>query len=173
MLFSNYNLKQYTDNTTDPAKITYKQEQTSPDTISFIISNIYWHNSTNNSLYSDYSKDINGNEASYSGNPYPYIYNSNSRTYAYVDGYVSDLKTIYGAPSTIIGRLLTNEEASDSTIFADSTARSNGKSYWLGSAENSYNVRIVFFTGVISYNSSGDGGSVGVRPVIIVPTADL
>ena len=86
---------------------------------------------------------------------------------------MSDLKTIYGAPSTIIGRLLTNEEASDSTIFADSTARSNGKSYWLGSAENSYNVRIVFFTGVIAYNSSGDEAGVGVRPVIIVPTADL
>ena len=172
MLFSNYNLKLYADNTTDPATITYKQDQISPDTISFIFSNIYWHDTRNNSLYSDYSKNINGKTASYSGNPYPYIYNSNSRTHAYVEGYVSDLKTIYETPSSITGRLLTNEEASDTTIFADNIARNNGKSYWLGSAESSYNVRVVFFNGVIIFESSG-GANGGVRSVIIVPTADL
>lgn len=89
-----------------------------------------------------------------------------------MEGYVSDLKTIYETPSSITGRLLTNEEASDTTIFADNIARNNGKSYWLGSAESSYNVRVVFFNGVISFESSG-GANGGVRPVIIVPTADL
>jgi prepilin-type N-terminal cleavage/methylation domain-containing protein len=173
LLFANYNLKKYTDNSTVPATVTYKQESSSPDSVSFSASN-YWDNS---GLKSEYAKDINNNSASYSGNPYPYVYNlqgtDTNNVKPYVDGYVSNLKTAtYGLPSSITGRLLTYEEADNTSMFVDNVARKNGKDYWLGSSYNNINLWIIGFDGYINlgsiYVSSG-----GVRPVIEISTSDI
>ena len=189
MLFANYNLKKYTDNTTNPATITYKQEDNSPDAVSFSSTN-YWHNPETNELYDKYAKDINGDPASYTGNPYPYVYNlqgsDTNNVKPYVDGYLETLKTeTYGLPSSATGRLLTNEEAMDTSIFADNNARSNGKSYWLGSANLNNQMRSVWGTYFNTPSQPNNAGSVvgttysmtafkfGVRPVIIIPTSDL
>lgn len=173
LLFANYNLKKDTTNN------IYKQDASSPDLIIFSES-MYWHD-FNASLKSDYAKDVNGNSASYSGNPYPYVYNdTGNNVKSYVDGYVSGLKTVYGAPSTITGRLLTYEEASNTSIFSDNDVRKSNKTYWLGSVSGSgvrYGVNFatavwtVSLVGTIEWESYDL--NYGVRPVIIVPTSDL
>lgn len=167
-LFSNYNLRR--------ANNTYKQDDSSPDSINFIsISNgeNYWHDSTTwSSPKSDYAKDINGNAASYSGDPYPYVYDSNSLTYDYVEGYLTMLKTeTYGFAESASGRLLTNEEASDTSIFTDNSSRAIGKAYWLASANGMDRIGSIGVNGDISNTPSNY--SSGVRPVIVVPTSDL
>lgn len=171
LLFANYNLKKYTDNSTNPATVTYKQESSSPDTMRFSGPN-YWDNS---GLKIEYAKDINNNSASYSGNPYPYVYNlqgtDTNYVKPYVDGYVSNLKITYGLPSSATGRLLTYEEATDTSIFANSTARKNEKYYWLGSAYNSTAVWIVSTNGSIFDHGYTHG--YGVRPVIEISTSDI
>ena len=171
LLLADNNLKK--DTTTNP--VTYKQDSSSPDTIAFS-SSTYWHDSTNNVLKSEYAKDISGNEASYSGNPYPYVYNlqgsDTNNVKPYVDGYLTTLKTeTYGLPASATGRLLTYEEAADTTIFANGTARANGKVYWLGSTTSSYNVRDVDGNGNI--NSINYNYGYGVRPVIVISTSDI
>ena len=170
LLFANYNLKNDTTNN------IYKQDASSPDSITFIsISNgeNYWHDSTTwSSPKSDYAKDVNGNAATYSGNPYPYVYDSNSLTYDYVEGYLSMLKTeTYGFMESASGRLLTNEEASDTSIFTDNSSRAIGEAYWLASANGIERIGSVRVDGNIS-NTPANYSS-GVRPVIIVPTSDL
>lgn len=163
MLFANYNLKK------DKTNNTYRQDE-NPDQIS-IASTAYWHDKTNGVLKEKYSKDLNGNAASYSGNPYPYIYSSENNAYAYIEGYLTLLKTdTYGLPDYAIGRLLTREEASDSSIFADAASRWNGKNYWLASAYSASNGWYVTsnMLNKIIYNNCW-----GVRPVIIVNAVDL
>jgi len=174
LLFANYSLKKYTDNSTNPATVTYKQESSSPDTMGFSGS-YYWHDTTNEELKSEYAKDINNNSASYSGNPYPYVYNlqgtDTNVVKPYVDGYVSNLKTTYGLPSSATGRLLTFEEATDTSMFANNVARQNGKTYWLGSASYRTGVLRVDGDGIINDNNYAGGN--GVRPVIEISTSDI
>ena len=179
MLFANYNLKK--DTTTNP--VTYKQDASSPDTITFSGSK-YWMDETTtpNTLKSAYSNNgaysYDYDSANYkfvdtnNTQVYPNIYDSNSNTHGYVEGYLETLKTAtYGLPSSATGRLLYCDEANDTTMFANSTARKNGKGYWLGSASNGYDVRLVSTSG--NFDSNGYGSSFGVRPVIIIPTSDL
>ena len=178
MLFANYNLKK--DTTTDP--VTYKQDADSLDTIAFSGS-AYWMDKTTTpntlkSAYSNngaYSYDEENNIFIDTNNTrvYPNIYDSNSYTYAYVEGYLITLKTsTYGLPSSATGRILYYDEANDTSIFANSTARANGKDYWLGSASDNYNVRVVVSRGN-TRNSSSFGSGSRVRPVIIIPTSDF
>ncbi len=139
-------------------------EGTYKGTIDFSATN-YWGDDSNN-LISPY----NENGASYSGNPYPYVYDSNSKIYQYIsgeNGYIAKLKAM-GAPDTITGRLLTYEEADSIKEVKDngtSIIFDGKQSYWLGSAFDNYNVWTV--NSSFSINGYDDnGGSYGVRPVI-------
>ena len=131
----------------------------------------YW-DPDGNGLISPY----NQNGASYSGNPYPRVYDSNASIYQYIsgeNGYVNKLKTM-GAPSTITGRLLTYEEA-DALKNVEEEGNSiifNVQYYWLGSAsyDNSvWDVNDGSFGGNY-YDTVGTGG---VRPVIEINTSDI
>ena len=68
--------------------------------------------------------------------------------------------------------LLTLEEASDTSMFANDSARRNGKHYWLGSAYSSYSEWVVAQGGYISDGSACTSSS-GVRPVIEISTSDI
>lgn len=169
LLLANYGLKKITDNTTDPAIITYKQSLASATDVKFSASN-YWHDTSVDALKNDYAKDINGDVADYSSNtPLPYVYDENSYTYAYVEGYVSYLKNTCGVSSSITGRLLTFEESNNRKIFPNSASRGSYY-YWLGSALDSKNVRYIF-NGSIAGNPYYD--KVKVRPVIEIPISDV
>ena len=176
VLLANNNLKKYTDNSTNPATITYKQDANSPDNIYFAQTN-YWMD--NNTLISTYS---NNGEYSYDSTNYkfvdtnnvrvyPYIYNSNSDTSEYIEGYLDNLKTItYGLPSTATGRLLTYDEANT----LDSSIKGNGHPYWLGSAATDKNVSFAYTSSIGSYQSCCGGyGSASVRSVIVISTSDI
>ena len=133
----------------------------------------YW-DPDGNGLISPY----NANGVSYSGNPYPYVYDSNSNLYQYIsgeNGYVNKLKTM-GAPSTITGRLLTYEEA-DAVQNVEDEGNSiilNGPPTWLGSAYNFSNVWSAD-VGYFSYSDRDvyDYYYYGVRPVIEINTSDI
>lgn len=154
----------------------------------------YWDDGNGN-LLSPY----NANGASYDGNPYPYVYDNtyvtapnfendgyNTSGYSiayYVEQYKARLLEM-GAPSSIIGRLLSYEEAQDAIdIEVDGTSIIyDGQSYWLGSTNSGvsfhhdYNT---FFVGSISEICSSecstynDNDYMGVRPVIEIPTSEL
>ena len=139
----------------------------------------YWDDG---GLKSEYAKDLYGNPASYSGNPYPYVYDNTSTTapnfsdecdhstncwytpgYSiayYVEQYITTLKGM-GAPSTITGRLLSYEEADDAQSIEDNGTSIifNDTDYWLGSAS--------------SFHALGVGDGSAVRPVIEIPTSEL
>ena len=160
MLFAKYNLKK---NTVDN---TYKQDATTPDEVRFAGAN-FW----NDSSYS--MVDVDGNPASYRGNPYPYVFNSSNTLKPYVDGYVSDLISIYGLSSTISGRLLSFEEAKDIEMFADDDARANGKIYWLGTVTGSIDAKSVCADGSLNNPYFNYQNNYGIRPIIIIDMADL
>jgi hypothetical protein len=142
-----------------------------------------WNCTGNSNLKSEYAT----NGASYSGEPYPYVYRSNMSSTAptfytsgnakdiqnngytiayYVEIYVGTLKSL-GTPNTITGRLLTYEEASSLSSTIKGTW-----SYWLGSADSSSHVRNV--TGGSAENDAlWRNNSSGVRPVIEVPTSSI
>ena len=149
-------------------------ENDDPNTLHFSNTN-YWHN---NGLISPY----NANGASYDGNPYPYVYDSNSNLYNYVEDYVEELITNQGAPSTISGRVLSYEEAEglgcqydfDYETGTCSSAQSwvYSTSYWLGSAYGSslWNV----YSGANFFSTSFNyDGSLGLRPVIVVSASEF
>ena len=146
----------------------------------------YWDDGDGN-LVSPY----NANGASYSGNPYPSIYNKTIKTapdftndgfetsgYSiayYVEEYVDKLIEM-GAPSTTEGRLLKYEEAEAKKNIQDSGTSiilGDNKSYWLGSANYEYyplNVQGSDYNDTIDYYNSE---YCGVRPVIEIPTSAL
>ena len=160
MLFANYNLKKNTEDN------TYKQESTTPDNLRYAVTN-FWNDSS-------YTKvDLYGNPTTYAGSPYPYVYYDLDNVKTYVEGYTSDLKTIYGMPSSITGRLLSFEEASDSTIFPDNDSRANGKIYWLGTVTGSIDAESVCADGQLHNPYFNYQNNYGVRPVIIVPKEEL
>ncbi len=121
---------------------------------------------------------------------YPYVYKSNMSSTApqyttyddpwraaqnngytiiyYVEEYINTLKGL-GAPSTIVGRLLSYEEA---TSLSNDILGTN-LSYWLGSAKSDREIWYVdsssgkkFFSSLCWQNYNN-----GVRPVIEVPTS--
>ena len=132
----------------------------------------YWDDGNGN-LVSPYN--VNG--ASY--NPYPYVYDSNSTIYEYINGqsgYVNRLKSM-GAPSTITGRLLTYEEADAAQSIEDngtSIIFDGRQSYWLGSARSNSRVWTVYsYDSDFGYGNYGNDDNRGVRPVIEMPTSEL
>ncbi len=156
-------------------------------TVEFSSTN-YWMNGNdllspyneNNTIYYDENGDWDKKFKYRSDNSvaYPYVYDSNSTIYGYINGnggYVDKLKEM-GAPSTITGRLLTYEEADAAQTIQDNgtSIMSNGQSYWLGSAYSFYGM-----WGVFSRTSSFGIGDYdidlgfGVRPVIEISTSDI
>ena len=138
-------------------------------TVNFSSTN-YWHNG---GLISPY----NANGASYDGNPYPYVYDTNSNIYQYISGnggYVDKLKEM-GAPSTITGRLLSYEEADSVQSIEDngsSIILSHG-SYWTGSAADTVGLWNNEVGDGLHKEVYDDNNRYGVRPVIEIPTSDL
>ena len=143
-----------------------------------------------------------GYTGSYSGNPYPDVYRSNLNTTAplynyyygyglaqnngytisyYVEEYVNKLKQL-GAPDTITGRLLLQEEAvnlgCDASASPWSCASSTNNwvystSYYLGSALVMNDVWGVTSYGHFGHGEFVDSSDLGVRPVIVISTSDI
>jgi len=159
-------------------------------TLAFSSTN-YWDDG-NGTLLSPY----NENGASYSGNPYPNVYNNsyvtepNFENYGfytsgysiayYVEQYKAKLIEM-GAPSTITGRLLTFEEATSPSIGCDADQNTcpqdsfiTDTSFWLGSANSDGDVWDVGSDGsYFSGNSYEVGDNYGVRPVIEISTSEI
>ena len=136
------------------------------------------------------------------GNPYPDVYRSNLNTTAplynydngyglaqnngytisyYVEEYVNKLKQL-GAPDTITGRLLLQEEAvnlgCDASGWSCKSSTNNwvySTSYWLGSAFDDDRVLNVNSNGRLGNSTSTSAAStdLGVRPVIVINTSDI
>ena len=128
------------------------------------------------------------NNASYSGNPYPYIYVPSMSTTNFVNDYtngggnaqnngytiayyVEEYVNRLGVNAT--GRLLSYEETI-ALADANSSAVYNGTSYWLGSTYSYRFPWMVRYDGV-TYNNYNFARSFvcGVRPVIVVNTSDI
>ena len=99
-------------------------------------------------------------------NPYPYVYDSNSTIYSYIEDYVSILKD-NGAPSSITGRLLRHGE-----VTAESSTIKNTY-FWCGSAMAEGYVCYVNTGGRYQSFNYDLSGFAGVRPVIEVPTSSI
>ena len=116
---------------------------------------------------------------SYSGNPYPYVYDSNSTIYSYIsgeNGYVAKLKSM-GAPANISGRLLTYEEADSLREIKDngtSIIFDRKSSYWLGSTRGNSTMWVVSANDSdFSYSSYDTEVGDGIRPVIVISTSEI
>ena len=152
----------------------------------------FWYNS---GLKSEYANSAN--PAGKTGNyafPYPYVYTSSMTSGAssieydsnqgygvekntqytikyYVDMYLEKLSE-KGLPNGSNGRLLSVEEilslkdSYNEMIF-------NGTSYWLGSVYNNRRVMVALQGGSLSALTATINASVGVRPVIEIPTSSF
>ena len=158
----------------------------------------YW-NDEDNGLKASYAKDKDGNNASYDGNPYPYVYDNTItgepdfsnpdwdnetnwwRTAGYsIAYYVEGYKNVLigmGAPSTISTRLLSYEEANNARNVSSTDVSSiifyNGMSYWLGSSDNGWDVMVVKGDYDEFGSESYYNADYGVRMVIEIPTSEL
>ena len=158
----------------------------------------YW-NDEDNGLKASYAKDKDGNNASYDGNPYPYVYDSTItgepdfsnpdwddetnwwRTAGYsIAYYVEGYKNVLigmGAPSTISTRLLSYEEANNARNVSSTDVSSiifyNGMSYWLGSSDNGWDAMVVKGDYDEFGSESYYNTDYGVRMVIEIPTSEL
>ena len=147
------------------------------DTVAGIVdfsNTAYWDNGEG-TLLSPY----NQNNASYDGNPFPYVYNENSSISYYINEYVNSLKGM-GAPSTITGRLLSYEEAEEAMHINEvdidewswTSIILNEQDFWTGSTNN--NTPIGITRSDNGFNSDiCDCNVCGVRPVIEIPTSEL
>ena len=183
LLISKRSLIEITDNTTNPTTVTYRQTTIpeEPTKIEFSSSN-YWVN--NNELVSKYSNNGRYELDPYDGGwiytvpgsfqVYPYVYDTQSNTYEFIEGYLTTLKSEkYNLPSTITGRLLKRGEAETIRhIFPEGINPSPyGSNFWLGTAYNSTSVDIVSTMGQIS--SFNYKAKAAVRPVIEIPISDF
>ena len=141
----------------------------------------YWTSGTNyghdSNLKSEYAKDLGGNNASYSGNPFPYVYDSNSNLYTHVNNYKKNLESI-GADISA-ARLLTYEEATSTSIGCTPSSNSCpswiiNTSFWLGSAYNNNYVWALYAPNAyVLGDAYAPGISYGARPVIVIRTSDI
>jgi len=135
-------------------------------------SNGYWYDTSTSALNTQYGTSYNASniyDTTYSTAPnysvafYNNAGNANYSIAYYVEKYIDTL----GIEGT--GRLLTYTEANAMT----QTQITNGANYWLGSASSSNNVCIVYPSGNLGYNFVSSTNRSGVRPVIVVNTADI
>ncbi len=104
-------------------------------------------------------------------NPYPYVYDSNSLLYSYINAYTNKISN--ATDVRVTGRLLSYEEANtmhtSTNLYAKNALKSSD--YWLGSARDNKVLYCYWPHGVFS---SGNFFSANfLRPVIIVSTSDL
>ena len=156
-----------------------------------------WNCTGDSGLLSEYTGNY------YDGNPYPNVYRSDmsliepvydydyGRGYAqnngytisyYVEEYVNKLKQL-GAPSTITGRLILEEEVENlgcrDSYECPETIREwlLSSSYWMGSANDDRYIYVAEYSDYDPYgylsNSSFGENRYGVRPVIEVSTINL
>ena len=112
-----------------------------------------------------------GEGKKYTGSPYAYVYDENSKLSTYVTKYVERLQT-YGLPSTIKGRLLKYEEIDNPELFKDKNAKKNNYFYWIGSAYSNDIIWAISDDGS-NYNFAYYYYGYGVRPVIEVETESI
>lgn len=132
----------------------------------------YWSNSTGSAIVSPYNKE----GVSYSST-LPYVYDSNSSIYQYVERY----KTILEEAKVNIeeARLLSYEEANNMKNIKDGTTSivlDGTKKYWLGSASYDTYIKYVYSSGYSAYIDNFTyyyKDLAGVRPVIIVNTSEF
>ena len=148
------------------------QDQNTDFKINFSSSK-YWLNE-NNELISPYSDD-GSNFSNYASSPY--VYDANSLVYPYVEAYVDYLKSEFGAPDSIVGRLLTySEQYPHGPLEQEKYASSIG--YWSGVAATVQMNYIAYVVFINQANGSHDyqsptGNSHGIRPVIEIPTSEI
>ena len=112
---------------------------------------------------------------------YPYVYDSNSNLYNYVELYKTELEKLNA--NVITARLLTAQEAIELGCVVKPTnmcpvgKESNGfiseTSYWIGSPQTDENVFRIFSDGRFNNHPYSYVGTNGVRPVIVVNTSDI
>ena len=119
-------------------------------------------------LKSEYANSANPAGTTSYTTPYPEIYDSNAANiYQVVNSYTNKLASEAGI--SITGKLMTYEQAS--SLSTNLRKDMNGTWYWLGSAYGQGGVRSVYDDG--SLHNRGASGTVGVRPVIEVPTSEI
>ena len=127
---------------------------------------VYWYE--NSTLKAKYA--VNG--ASVSGNPYPYVYDSNSNLYQYVVAYKGYLGGIVK-----IARLATYEEMNNlgCTTSSDSCPSwIRYTNFWTGSASDDSNMWVINgYYGQLNSFSFSIHYDRGVRPVIVISTSDI
>lgn len=122
-----------------------------------ISDSVYWDNG---GLLSPY----NENSASYSGNPYPYVYDSNSLLEDKVNAFGTKVGSL--GVSVLDTRLMSYEEANN---FSERAIE--GQYYLLGSAQSDTNLWSVASDGSLTSSSYSTTG--GLRPVIEIGISEL
>lgn len=151
----------------------YLQDESNPVETSFSETK-YWIN-TGNELKQKYTN--NGEykyipNAHHFTNGYPYVYDSNSNIYPYIEEYLKILKSErYGLPTSTTGRILSYTEISD-IESSNPQILENGDVYWSGSL-----LDINSLWWVVSYNNKDsatyDSENIKIRPVLEIPTYDI
>ena len=107
---------------------------------------------------------------SYSGSPYPYVYDENSNLYPIINAYAEKIKNL--GISNVIGRVLSYEEAS--ALSTDIRKSAGTDYYWLGSVANDDHVYCIWNDGTFSWTGWDTDKSIeGIRPVILIPTDEI
>ena len=144
---------------------TGKQVSSGAETLEFSIER-YW--SDGSALKADYT----ANGASFDGNPYPYVYNSQSNLYTYLENY----KTYLNSSKVKLVRLATYEELANLGCTDSNTCPSwiKNTSFWTGSAQDRRSVCYLDANrGYLYGNFYSNSNARGVRPVIVVSTSEL
>jgi alternate signal-mediated exported protein len=176
-LLTKYDIKEVTDSNTNEK--SYIQSENDYDRILFPSTGwvrtvdgveVLGEEYTNGGEYS-FNPNTYGFEDSQGNSVYPYVY----KTCSLVEGYISDLKSKYGLPESIVGRLATYYEIKN----APADIKFNNTEYWTGSAQDR---TYVYFVPESNYDSSPSTMGIsslfymdhmGIRPMIIVPIADI
>lgn len=127
----------------------------------------YWNDG---GIKNEYLKDVNGNEASTSGNPYPYVYDSNSNLKAKVDAYATKVGKL--GVNVLKSRIMSYEEAN---ALPSSSSDIENQTYWTGSLTDLTNGEL----SIVPQNQgmmivySPYSYTFGIRPVIEIGMDEL
>jgi len=135
-------------------------------------SNGYWYDTSTSTIKTQYGTSYNASniyDRTYNTAPnYSVAFSNNAGNANYsIAYYVEQYINTLGIEGT--GRLLTYTEATAMT----QVQRTNGAQYWLGSASGNILVWFVGASGGLGHDRFLSAYYVGVRPVIVVDTADI
>ena len=127
----------------------------------------YWWDNDLNEFKGDLPADLE-----FSGNSYPYIYNSNSILYKYVENYraylmdsgvsIEEARLLRGKEILLLGCELMSGSCKTAPEWVYST------SYWTGSSGSGGLVVGIYNTGVLSTPGFDTKSQMGIRPVIVM-----